>query len=103
MAKNQLNFTQRFELQNWMKKMAHTGFNGAQSTDEIVIMATAALIFPVVRSHIIRNAILLNIRLPRSHKGSNSSTRFAVRKSFTCECGRSYSVGIYPLKTKEEK
>lgn len=100
MAKNQLNFTQRFELQNWIKKMSHAGFDGAQNIDEIIKMATTAMGYLVVKSHIRRNAALLNIRLPRSHKEHSGSTRFAVRKSFTCECGRSYSVGIYPLKTK---
>ena len=98
MAKNQFSAEKRLQFQTWLKVQSKLGFINLHGIGDICTLGTTELGFPVGPSHVRTNARILNIRLPRSHKDIHINNVKATRKSFTCECGKRYSVGIYSLK-----
>ena len=87
-AKNVLDAQKRLILQDWMKKVKRSGFVNMQTVDDIRQRATADLGISISPSHIRKNAILLNIRLPRSHKNNTSTGECLI----TCTCGRKFKI-----------
>ena len=101
MAKNQLSSIQRYELQNWLHRQAKLtpAFAGCSDPVDIARNAIADLKFNVVPSHIKKNMKILGLwRSGRRCSISPINSKYAIRKSFTCECDRSYSMGVYKLK-----
>lgn len=101
MAKNVLTAERRLQLQEWIKKVKRSGFVNVGCIEDGCRIASTDLGFPISPAHIRKNAALLDIRLPRSHRSNRDDKiekldkKGQVRKSFMCPCGRRYSMGIY--------
>lgn len=101
MAKNVLTIEKRFQLQEYLKKAKRMGFVNMNCVEDICNTASTYFGFPISPVHIRKNALLLGIQLPRKRKngkdnGSEGLNKQGnIRKSFTCPCGRRYSMGVY--------